>query len=396
MANLRVFISSTCYDLSIIRGQLRNFIESIGYEPVMSDYNDVVYDPRTHTHTSCIDEVTSCDIIIVIIGSRFGGKIIPQALSSVDIDALKKESKSIETLNKQDEISITQLEVLKAIETSIPVFAFVDERVANNHLDYEKNKNQPFIQDWVFSSIEKPETAKYIFEFINFLRHRTTNNGITNYSKYQDIENALRRQWSGLFQRMLSEQKNKQINQRKLDALTEQFEDLKSAILTTIGDKNEREVARGVVRFRRLSDFIRAFKLPSYNFVNVETHTWDEFLEYLHVIEVVENYHEKNGRIVGPRPSAYFIKDDNTFYAIKYFRISDISIEWEEYTKLTPATRGIIFDALTEMRPPQNHFVQHIDRPFGEYIAEELEGKSDITLSSEQIKNYFLDAQQDN
>ena len=52
MAEVKVFISSTCYDLSIIRSELRNFIKSMGHIPVMSDYADVLYDPRTHTHTS--------------------------------------------------------------------------------------------------------------------------------------------------------------------------------------------------------------------------------------------------------------------------------------------------------------------------------------------------------
>lgn len=371
MANLRVFISSTCYDLAVVRGQLRNFIESIGYEPVMSDYNDVVYDHRAHTHTSCINEVASCDVVIVIIGSRFGGKVVPQAIENVDIESLKAESKSIETLKKQSDISITQLEVLKAIEKSIPVFAFVDERVANNHLDYEKNKNKPFIDSWDFSAIEKPETAKFIFEFINFLRHRAINNSITNYSKYQDIEEALRRQWSGLFQRLLAEQRNKQVELRRIDALTEQFEDLKAAILSTVGGKNEREVARGVVRFRRLFDIVRGFDLPSYSFVNNETHTWNEFLEHIGIVEVIDAIYERDGRVVGPRPSAFFIKEDRSFYEIRYFRISDISIEWESYSRLTPDLRAIIFEALDEMSSsPPNRFVRYISRSFEEYIAE--------------------------
>ncbi|HBE5548536.1 TPA: DUF4062 domain-containing protein, partial [Escherichia coli] len=36
MAGLRVFVSSTCYDLSLLRSQLRIFIQNLGYEPMMS------------------------------------------------------------------------------------------------------------------------------------------------------------------------------------------------------------------------------------------------------------------------------------------------------------------------------------------------------------------------
>lgn len=370
MANLRVFISSTCYDLSVVRGQLRNFIESIGYEPVMSDYNDVVYDPRAHTHTSCIDEVSSCDVVVVIIGSRFGGRVVPQAISHVDLEALKSASKNIETLKKHDNISITQLEVLKAIEKSIPVFAFVDERVANNHLDYEKNKNKSFIDSWDFSSIDKPETAKYIFEFINFLRHRAVNNSISNYSKYQDIEEALKRQWSGLFQRMLSEQRNKLLETKRIDALTEQFEDLKAAILSTVSGK-ERDVARGVVRFRRLYDFLSGFQASNYSFATRETLKWEELMAHLGVIDILEAQYGRDTRIPGPRPSAFLIKEDRTFYEMRFLRISNLSVEWEAFISLAPDQRTIVFDALAEMSTHNiNRVIRYISQPFEEYQKE--------------------------
>ena len=162
MAALRVFVSSTCYDLSVIRSQLRQFIERLGHEPVMSDYNDVVYDPASHTHTSCIDEVAGVDAVVVIIGSRFGGTVVPQALQSVDVDALKSISKSHEILKTKEKLSITQLEVLKAIERSVPVFAFVDQRVMHDHATYEKNKAKTIAAEIEYDSIDKPETAKYV------------------------------------------------------------------------------------------------------------------------------------------------------------------------------------------------------------------------------------------
>lgn len=75
MANLKVFVSSTCYDLQGIRAQIRSMLVGMLYEPVMSDQSDVIYDPRIHTHTSCLREVENCDVMILIIGSRFGGEI---------------------------------------------------------------------------------------------------------------------------------------------------------------------------------------------------------------------------------------------------------------------------------------------------------------------------------
>lgn len=44
----------------------------------MSEYADVLFDPRTHTHTSCVNEVKNCDIMVVIIGSRLEEQAFPK------------------------------------------------------------------------------------------------------------------------------------------------------------------------------------------------------------------------------------------------------------------------------------------------------------------------------
>ena len=318
MANLRVFLSSTCYDLSVVRGQLRQFIETLGHDPVMSDYNDVVYDPRSHTHTSCIDEVTGADVVVVIIGSRFGGKVVPQALQKVDLEALKAISKSHEILKTKENISITQLEVLKAIESSIPLFVFVDDRVMHDHATYEKNKMKPIVGEIEFDSIEKPETARYIFEFINFLRLRSTNNGITTFSRLQDIEDSLRKQWSGLMQRLLYEQRSRAIDSRRIDSLTDQLESLKTAILTALGgSKDEKEIARGVVRFRRLVDFMNALPGGGAALIGPQL-TWLALTEKIGITQIVELPRDMPGfDRPGPRrPGCVMLTDRGTIYEV--------------------------------------------------------------------------------
>ena len=380
MANLRVFISSTCYDLSAIRGQLRQFVEAMGHEPVMSDYNDVLYDPRTHTHTSCIDEVASADAAIVIIGSRFGGKVVPQALQKVDLDALESMSKNNEILKTKESISITQLEVLKAIERSIPVYAFIDSRVMNDHATYERNKGKEIAGQIDYASIEKPETAIFIFEFINFLRLRTINNAVTTFSRPQDIEEALRKQWSGLLQRLLFEHRSAQIDSRRIDALTDQFEDLKAAILTAVGkNKNEKEIARGVVRFRKLIDFVRAFDLPDYSFLSGPAITWSDFLNIIEVVEIVPSPQETDEERVFRRISFLLLRSDGTFYEVdRIFDPSNLSTEWTAFMKIGDESRGIIVDALVEMRSrpiSMRHLIRHVPMTAEQYKAEEKSRK---------------------
>ncbi|MCX2836137.1 DUF4062 domain-containing protein [Microbulbifer thermotolerans] len=111
MARLKVFVSSTCYDLSIVRSQVRSYIKQLGHDPVMSDYMEVLYDPREHTHKSCLQEISGCDVAVLIIGSRFGGKGVPAAFDSIDFESLNEKSASSAVLESKEKLSITQLEI---------------------------------------------------------------------------------------------------------------------------------------------------------------------------------------------------------------------------------------------------------------------------------------------
>jgi hypothetical protein len=353
MASLRVFVSSTCFDLGPIRGQIRNFLTSMGYEPIMSDYNDVLYDPRIHTHTSCIEEIATCDMIILLVGSRFGGKAIPEAISKVDFDALLEKSKSVEHLKKKENISVTQLEVLKAVEIEIPIFTFIDSRLWNDHELYEKNKYKSILKDIEFPSIEKPETAEFIFEFINFLRHRTKGNIINNFSKFEDIDETLKKQWAGLFQKLLNESRTKQLEFKRIDLLSNQFEDLKTAILTSIGSTNERDVARGVVRFRRLVDFLRNMRLPDYSTILNSTISWTKFMqEIVGIVSVIDLDSIEPNINRHLRFRTLLTKEDNTFYEVRFGieYIHELSQEFEAFNSLSSEIKNIIFDSLSDMR----------------------------------------------
>lgn len=378
MAALRVFVSSTCYDLAVIRSQLRQFIERLGHEPVMSDYNDVVYDPASHTHTSCIDEVAGVDAVVVIIGTRFGGTVVPQALQTVDIDTLKTVSKSHEILKTKEYLSITQLEVLKAIERSVPVFAFVDQRVWHDHATYEKNKGKAIADQIEYDSIDKPTTAKYVFEFINFLRHRNSNNAITTFSRLQDIEDALRRQWSGLLQHLLLERRTRTLDRRRIEDLTDQFENLKAAILAAVGTSDEKQIARGVVRYRKLYDFVTAFDNTRHiSTLSGTPISWKEFLEMHQISGISEVPIGLSREFLGRTPSKILHKYDGTFYLLFLpFEIQVLEEEWQAFMSIRQDSRAVIVDALSEMRAGSSvmmmrRYLRHIPQTFDTFINEQ-------------------------
>lgn len=363
MAGVKVFISSTCYDLSTVRAQLRTYLNSSGYEPVMSDYNDILYDPREHTHTSCVNEVANCDMLVLLIGSRFGGRGLLEAINRIDIESMKNESRSVDSLITKENLSITQLEVLKAIEESIPIYTFIDQKVYYDHEFYEKNKdNADIIKQIHFPSIEKQETAEYIFNFINFVRLRTKGNNIFQFNKIQDVEEVLKKQWSSYFQRLLNEQRFKEIEARRYDSLSQQFEDLKTAILTSIGTSNEKEVARGVVRYRRLVEFLIGIQISDLNYIKQTKENWDNILKFAGIEKIIDtsSIENENNRARPLRARTILLKQDETFYEVRYSSdiIYDLSLEWDSFTKMALENRNTIIDTLLEMYNG-SHFVRY-------------------------------------
>lgn len=367
MPSPRVFVSSTCYDLGMAREMVRSFLLRFGYEPIMSEYSDVLYDPRTHTHASCIQEVPNADMVILIIGSRFGGTIIPETLSEVNIEKLREESVRIEVLEKPENLSITQLETLKAIDAGIPVFAFVEENVMHDHLVYEKNKKSG--ATIIFPSIDRQDSANFIFEFISFLHRRNVGNSVVSFKKVEDIEDHLKKQWGALFQRLLLEQRENQSEGRKMEALSDQIEGLKAAVLSTISDQEAKEIARGVINYKRLLEFVSSLSFREANVVFDFTGGFDSLLEKAEIVEI-RDLSKSETSIRG----SLLIKADNTFYESRLPKeyLQRFSQEWQVFCGLPQNTRKTIFEAIVEMGRSGYRSLRYRDRDYREIYGAEL------------------------
>ena len=67
MARPRIFVSSTYYDLKHIRSSLEIFIESLGYDAVLSDKGRYSLSPDAPLDESCYREAQNSDIYVLII-----------------------------------------------------------------------------------------------------------------------------------------------------------------------------------------------------------------------------------------------------------------------------------------------------------------------------------------
>lgn len=168
MPNPRIFISSTCYDLREQRSAIKSALLDMGYDVVLSEDGDITYDKAVSFEASCHNEISNCDIIVGIIGGRFG-------------------SQSKET---EPKFSITMGEISKAISDRKLVYIFVAEEVLTEYRTYEKNKDVKGIK-WV----QVDDTR--IYDFLNRISDQEPNVPILSFSFSSEIVSLLSRQLSG-------------------------------------------------------------------------------------------------------------------------------------------------------------------------------------------------------
>lgn len=164
-----IFVSSTCYDLEQIRADLRDFAISIGFDPVLSNFDSFPVNPNQNTLDNCLEAVRSnADIFLLIVGGRYG---------------------SITDTGK----SITNLEFSEASAKGIPKYVFVKEDILSLLPIWKDNPDADFSK-----AVDTPK----LFEFISTLRD-SGEIWVYPFSNAQDIIKTLRKQLSFLFSESL-------------------------------------------------------------------------------------------------------------------------------------------------------------------------------------------------
>src|SRR4051812_43138432 len=93
MDKLNLFVSSTFYDLKDVRRIIEQHVSTLGHIATLHEFNGIFYDPHINTHVSCLREIEQhCDLLILIIGSRFGGDATATAFHHLNVNDLKGKS----------------------------------------------------------------------------------------------------------------------------------------------------------------------------------------------------------------------------------------------------------------------------------------------------------------
>lgn len=184
MARPRVFISSTYYDLKHIRASLETFIESLGFDPVLSEKGKIAYDPTRSLDKSCYDEVKNSNILVLVIGGRYGSE--------------KSETKTDSSKGFFDRYeSITKTEFKNAVDNGIPVYVLIERAVYVEYETYLCNKDNTSIKYAHVDSVN-------VFGLIEEILGMRQGNPFQQFDRFSDIQAWLREQWAGLFRQLLT------------------------------------------------------------------------------------------------------------------------------------------------------------------------------------------------
>jgi hypothetical protein len=176
MARPRIFLSSTFYDLRYVRSDLERFIRELGYEAVMNERGHIAYGREESLEQYCYREIGTCDILVHIIGGKFG------------------------SASGEEPYSISQMELKTAHELHKQIYVFVERAVHVEYRTFIKNEANLNFQPQYVDDVK-------IYQFLKSIYELPSNNAIAGFDSVSEMMEYLREQWAGLFQRFLHDVK---------------------------------------------------------------------------------------------------------------------------------------------------------------------------------------------
>jgi hypothetical protein len=223
MAGPRVFISSTYYDLKDFRADLDVLSDDMKFDVVRFENGDIPYHVAATLPEACCKAIDHCHVLVSIIGGRRGSVVAaprrhgpyPPGAAAANGQALDDADKATGDVERR--ISITRLEVERAVNSGLAIFCFVEANVHAEFNLYRVNKDQAEVIRW--TSVD--DVA--VFEFIDYVYDLKGSTPVFTFNTARDAIRILKLQFAGLVRDLLERQKL-QTYGAHLDQLVQSFE----------------------------------------------------------------------------------------------------------------------------------------------------------------------------
>jgi hypothetical protein len=273
-----IFVSSTVDDLRYLRDGLREAIEDLAYNAILSEHGGVGYLRPTTAAESCVATVQQCQMMVLIVGKRYGSIT-------------------------EDGRSVTHHEMRKARELRIPIITFVETDVLAYKKIYDANRSIP-LKD--FPGMDNPAMT---FQLIDEVVDAPFYNGLIQFGTVGDAQKHLKAQIANFVGDALGE---------VISPIKAEIQDLRSdvkSLIQTIRPVQDQGATNFVKVMRFLLDDTNAYyrKLLEHVFGNIDVavakvmdaRTFDDVIKTSGArLEVVDDQAQLKALIDGSRTSS--------------------------------------------------------------------------------------------
>ena len=169
---MKIFVSSTVYDLLDVRAELIELLRSLKVAPVMSDekLSDFNSTHDANSIETCLLNVQSSDAVILVLNQRYGPRLGKCGF---------------------DDVSATHLEYRQAKKHGIPLCFFVRDRLEADYI-IQKNNSESVKTAWI------DERNLGLFDLMeehrSLSKGREDSNWLTTFSTTVDLKLAIEKQ----------------------------------------------------------------------------------------------------------------------------------------------------------------------------------------------------------
>lgn len=185
---MRIFLSSTAYDLLDFRAMIVDLLESKGHEVLY--HESPTFPARKlglHSHDQCILAVEQSDLVLCLIDTRYGGRYAgkfsdrfqDQIFKVRGLDKYEKK-KSFEITIPSKELSITWCELITAYDAKKYVITFARQRTLD---EKETRRANQHLKTFRPAFSERNE----LFDLLDWITKKATSNWIASFSTIVDF-----------------------------------------------------------------------------------------------------------------------------------------------------------------------------------------------------------------
>lgn len=171
---MKVFVSSTVFDLIDVRSEVCELLRELGITPVMSDDKISGFEVQQGVNSieTCLINCAASDEVVIILDKRYGPRLGGYGF---------------------EDVSATHLEYRRAAQERRPIHVFVRDRLEADYATWKRNKRDP---DIALSWVQSPKDHG-LFELLDEHTKLVAKSPVTNwYSSFStsvDLKSALRK-----------------------------------------------------------------------------------------------------------------------------------------------------------------------------------------------------------